>query len=220
MSNDRWSNTVELVDEVLALDEDVRTKKKKLDELKAELQKRGLEYLDEKQIKTAQFLGASGYALVQKTEKLDMLNHETIKGILKEVTENYVTETQEVKYTFEKSFKEGLTSMFTNNYEKRSVEDILLELGLTGSSLTLALKKLKGSWVKDKELLESLVDDRNKDIELYLYFVHQAINYKKLTTILESVKEQGQDMTTLIDELKKSVVVDENTKITVKSYCG
>ncbi len=215
MNNYGEMSTTLLVDRFTKLDKQNKEVSKEVDMIKAELQKRGLKHLEDKQLKTVQYFGSdSNYVLVQKTEKLDTINYLTLKNILRTLAPEHITKEEVVNYKFKADLKNGLTSIFTNNYETRSVEDILKEMGMSGTTLELAQKKLKGTWVKDKELLESL--GYYEDIELYLYFIHQAINYNKLETILLGAGYSKEEIPRLIPELKKAILVEENTKISIK----
>ncbi len=215
MDNYNTMSTTLLVDKFTKLDKESKDVSIAINNIKAELQRRGLKHLEYKQLKTVQYFGSdANYVLVQKTEKLDTINYLTLKNILRSLSEEYITKEQVVNYKFKPNLKNGLTSIFTNNYETRSVEDILKEMGMSGTTLELAQKKLKGTWVKDKELLESL--GFTEDIELYLYFIHQAINYNKLETILLGSGYSKEEIPRLIPELKKAIMVEENTKISIK----
>ncbi len=206
--------TSDLVDKFTEWDKLEKEAKRENENIKAELQKRGLKYLEDKQLKTVQYHGSdNNYVLVQKTEKLETLNYLTLQQILKETVNKNVEKKQEIKYTFKQPFKTALTSVFTNNYETRTVDEILKEIGLSGTAVELAKKKLKGSWVKDKEVLEML--GIVEDLELDLYFLHQAMNYDKLKNILLGVGYEKEDIPLLIQKLKKAVVVGENTKISI-----
>ncbi|WP_113671217.1 hypothetical protein [Vallitalea guaymasensis] len=205
-----------LVDEFTKQHKAQSEAKKEMETIKAELQKRGLKQLEDKNLKTIQFWGNNNnYALVQKTEDVEMQDYITLSGLLKNVTSNCITKTQEVEYKFDKKFKEGITAVFTKNYETRDLEDILKEMKMNNTQIELAKKKLKGTWIKDKEFLESVgVDEEVKnDIEVYLYFIHQSMNYRKLVEILTAAGYDKEEIPLLITKLKKTILVKENTRI-------
>lgn len=186
--------------------------KESIDELKAELQLRGLKELEDKQLKTVQYWGTkNNFALVQKTDAVEVANYATITAILKSIAGTFVEKKDDPKYVIDKNLKDGITAIISDNYETRSVEAIFREMGLSDVQTDLAKKKVKGTWVKDKKFLQSL--GIKKDLELYLYFIHQALNYEKLTNILQAAGYEKEDFTPIITKLKKAFSVDSNTKI-------
>lgn len=202
----------DLVDAFTKKSEESLKLKTEIDELKAELQLRGLKDLEDKQLKTIQYWGTgSNFALVQKTDAVEVINYITIQAILKGIAGNFVEKAEDVKYVIDKNLKDGITAIISDNYETRSVADIFREMGLTDVQADLAKKKIKGTWVKDKKFLQSL--GINKDLELYLYFIHQALNYEKLTNILSAAGYSKDDYAPIIAKLKKAFSVDSNTKI-------
>ena len=68
-----------LIDKAIRLDKDIKSKKKELDEIKAELQSEGLKELENKNIKYVQFYGDDGSCEVLYKQKLEVENINTLK---------------------------------------------------------------------------------------------------------------------------------------------
>jgi hypothetical protein len=202
----------ELVDLHTKWDKIVKDAKVPIEKVKAELQKRGLAYLEDKNLKTVQYKGTKdNFVLVQKTESVDVVNYLIVESILKDVLAGNVEKIEEPKFKLSKNMKQGMSAVFTKSYETRTVEDILKEMGFSPTGIQLAVKKLKGTWLKDKALLESL--GCKNDIELYLYFIHQSMNYHKLVDILIATGIDKNEVPLAITKLKKAFIIEENTKV-------
>lgn len=205
-------STPELVDQFTKWHSAQSNAKKIVDKIKAELQRRGLQNLEDKNLKTVQYFGSTkNYALVQKTEKVEVVDYLTIKTILNNVLNNHVTQSKSIEYDMSKEFRDGVSALFTESYETREVKEILQEMNLNKSQIELVEKKLAGTYVKDKDLLESV--GVKEDIDIYLYFIHQAMNYKKILDILISAGYEKAEIPLVITKLKKTVIVTNNTRI-------
>ncbi|WP_113673478.1 hypothetical protein [Vallitalea guaymasensis] len=202
----------ELVDEFTIQHKAQKEAENELERIKTELQQRGLKYLEDKNLKTVQYWGNhNNYVLVQKTEALDMLDYTNVKAILKNQTQNCVKPSVDYKYKFEKDFKLGMAAIFEKNYETRSVEDILREMQFNSTQIDTIKNKLTLSWVKDKELLK--LHKCEVDIELYLYFIHEAMKYEKLVTILKAAGYED-NIYRIANDLKKSIMKKDGIKVT------
>ena len=73
---------------------------------------------------------------------------------------------------------------------------------------SLLIKKLKGDYKKDKELLSKYIDDSDLDVELFT--INKIKNYDKVKAFFDV------NDTYLKDNIKKYISLDENVKVTIK----
>ena len=206
--------TKQLIDRVVEKDKEMKELKKQSDEIKAELQSRGLQVLEDKNIKTTEYYGTDSNNLtVTKAQDMEILNYPALEEIFgKELLEDKVKRVVEVKLEIEKKFKQALIDLFTNDFiANESLEDFLKEefKELDDKQLKLLLKKLKGDYKKDKELLSTLVQRGNLDVELY---------YINRIKAFENIKAYVNDdeLGKATEAIRRYIIVNDTIKITVK----
>ena len=206
--------TKQLIDRVVEKDKEMKELKKQSDEIKAELQSRGLQVLEDKNIKTTEYYGTDSNNLtVTKAQDMEILNYPALEEIFgKELLEDKVKRVVEVKLEIEKKFKQALIDLFTNDFiANESLEEFLKEefKELDDKQLKLLLKKLKGDYKKDKELLSTLVQRGNLDVELY---------YINRIKAFENIKAYVNDdeLGKATEAIRRYIIVNDTIKITVK----
>ena len=94
-----------LIDKAIRLDKEIKVKKKELDEVKAELQSKGLQELENKNLKHVQMFSDDGSCEVLYKQKLEIENVNTLKEIFGDVLDSKISKKEEVKYEVENKFK-------------------------------------------------------------------------------------------------------------------
>ena len=85
--------TKELVNEAVRLDRELKTSKKTLDDVKAELQARGLKDIEDRNIKFVRYYAKDGSVSVLDAQSMDVINVDRLKEVLSEgVWKSKVTE--------------------------------------------------------------------------------------------------------------------------------
>lgn len=206
----------EIVDIICSLD----MRKKEIDtdikQLQAELQKRGLSVLEERNIKQTEFFGGNtNKADVTYSQSLDIINYFRLKEVCGEILDEYVTRKPEIKYEIKKQFKDVLIAIFTGEYEPDiTVDEILINcFALDFKQKSLLLKKLKGNYKSDKSAILSVLgkSENETDIDLELDFIYRAKNWEKIKMFFND-----SDPETMLGMIKKCIVVESTVKIGIK----
>lgn len=208
----------QLVNKLAEYDKNMKAFKTEAEIIKAELQARGLEILDDRNIKTTEWYGNNNASvIVTKAQSMEIMNYEALEKIFgKRLLEDKMIRTQEVKYDIKSDFKQALISIFSNDYIKNMTLEEMLKNEfpeLKSRQITLLCKKLKGDYKKDKEILKSVVN--RDDLDEELFFIYKIKNYEKIKAYLPDEKESE-----IIEAVKRYVRVDENAKIALKTDKG
>jgi len=112
-----------------------------------------------------------------------------------------------VKVTVDDKFEKALIILYTGQYKQHSIEQILKDLYLDDKQIKVALKKLKGDYLKDKELLESL--GVKAEIEEELDAIREQKNYELVEKFFNLDEID-------IGRLKRSISVEDTLSIGLK----
>ena len=141
--------TKELVNEAVRLDRELKTSKKTLDDVKAELQARGLKDIEDRNIKFVRYYAKDGSVSVLDALSMDVINVDRLKEVLSEgVWKSKVTEETKTTYKYDKTLEKMLKAAFTGDYSfETSLEDFLDTMPdkPDDKQKKLLLKKLKAS---------------------------------------------------------------------------
>ncbi|BFH11110.1 hypothetical protein J6TS7_21660 [Paenibacillus dendritiformis] len=166
---------VAVVDEAIRLEQEMKRSKKRLDELKAKLTTAGMLVMDNKNLSHYQIPGTKGRFNLTNKEKFEIDNYERLVEVLGDVVTAKVSRKHEVKYDTDARFKEALIALYKGEYSNDiSIDDILSGLGLEPNTVKALKKKLKGDYLKDKQLLESV--GVTGELEEELDAIHLAKN--------------------------------------------
>ena len=198
-----------LIDKAIRLDKEVKVKKKELDEIKAELQSEGLKDLENNKQKYIQMFSDDGSCEVLYKQKLEIENVNTLKEIFGDILDSKISKKEEVKYEVESKFKSSLIAIYMNDYKKHDVDAILVTLGLDENKRKLALKKLKGDYVADKKVLESLGAVDSDGLEEELDAIRENKNYENISRYIniESIDN------TFLEKLKRAISVEDTLSL-------
>lgn len=197
-----------LVDYAIKLDRDIKDKKKELDIVKAKLQGKGLEELENKNIKFLQYYGDDGSCDVTYRQRCEIDNVEILKEIFGKVVEDKITREEKVSYKIDNKFKDALIALYLKDYNPNDIDSILLGLGLDRESVKLAKKKLNGEYFKDKEFLESLGFD-GENLEEELDAIRESINFELISKYIDIENFTKETH----EKLKRAITVDENISL-------
>lgn len=205
-----------LIEFAAAKDSKIKAATSELDLIKAELQNRAEQELQEKNVKFTEFFGmANSYVNVSYAQKLEVLNMPKVKSLLPEVAaEKISTKPAEVKYEFEKVFKQALIAVITQDYSSEyTVEQIVDGAGwkMDTKQRSLILKKLKGEYAKDRDMIRKTLGSMNLDVDVELYFIYKAKNWQLIQAFFPV-----ENFEKWAEELRKYIAVDETPKIELK----
>ena len=95
-------NNAQLVTAAVKFDQEQKEYKKELDAVKAELQSRGLQIIEDRNVKFIKFFSSDGNASVMDSQQIDVLNPDKLKELLSEgIWKAKVKETTETKYKYD-----------------------------------------------------------------------------------------------------------------------
>lgn len=141
--------TKELVSEAVRLDRELKTSKRTLDDVKAELQARGLKDIEDRNIKFVRYYAKDGSVSVLDAQSMDVINVDRLKEVLSEgVWKSKVTEETKTTYKYDKTLEKMLKAAFTGDYIfDTSLEDFLdtIRISRTTNRRSFCLRNLKAS---------------------------------------------------------------------------
>lgn len=197
-------NIAEKVSKAIELDRQMKENKKELDTLKAELQAEALTEMDNKNLKYVEYFGNNGSCAVTYKEKFEVDNLPKLTSVVGDVIVGKVTKEEKVNIKVDDKFKKALIVLYTGEFQQHDIPKILKDLYLDDKQIKVALKKLKGDYFKDKELLESL--GVKSDLEEELDAIREQKNYELVEKFFDV---ENLDM----ERLKKTISVEESLSI-------
>lgn len=200
---------VKLIDQAIEIDKRMKNDKKKLDEIKSELQAEGLGEMENKNLKYVQYFSEDGSVDLSYRQKLEVDNISLLKEIFGENLESKITRKEDIKYDVESKFKGALIALYTGDYRKHDVVAILQRLSLDDKKVKLAVKKLKGDYIADKKLLESLGAVDSDGLEEELDAIRENINYNTVSKYL-NIDDIDDE---LLGKIKRAISVDETLSL-------
>ncbi len=212
--------TEQLVSRAVNLDQEQKRGKKELDSVKAELQARGLQTIEDRNVKFVRYYAPEGSASVVDSQSLDVLNVDRLKELLSEgLWKSKVTEENKTTYKYdknlEKMLKAAFTGDFTFEYTLEEFIDSQMSVHPDEKQKKLLMKKLKGEYVADRKTLMSVFGCREEDtpgdyFDVDLWYIYKIKNGELIRAFLP--KEFLDDT---ISEIKKCLIVDSKTSITI-----
>lgn len=186
----------------------------------AEIQDRVLHYLDDRHIKFTERAG-TGRTVVSVTvaQTVDILNYPQLRSLLgTELADEKVSiKKPEVKYDIDKLFKQALTAIILDDYERNmTIEDVLDKAGWCADDpkkKASLLKKLKGEYKADKKTVLAALNMTEDDIDIdtELYLIYQIHNWQLIAAFFD---EETFEETA--EQIKRYVTVNETVKVGIK----
>lgn len=201
-----------LIEMCVMRDKIIKRANKEMNAFKAELQERGIRFMEDRNSRFVKFYGACGTASITDSMKLDVLNPDKLKELLGEgLYKQKVKETEEVKLKFDTKLEKALKAAFVGDYTfKYTLEEFLDHMGIqmTPEQKKVLLKKIKGDYEKDSGLMESLFGKGDYDAECW--FFYKIKNGELIRAFLG--EEQAE---AAIEQVKKYILVEMKTAIAI-----
>ncbi|WP_127488444.1 ABC transporter permease [Paenibacillus ehimensis] len=195
-----------LVDEAIRLERSMKEDKKRLDAIKAELTTAAFAVMDNRNLSFLQIFGRAGHFNAVYKEKFEIDNYDRLVSVLGEIAKSKIVRKEEIKYDTEARFKAALIALFKGDFDKSVViDDVLRGLGLSPDAMKAVKKKLKGDYLKDKKLLETVGVQGDLEEEL------DAIRLAKNAELIE--RFFGELTDEQIEGVKKSVFVEDSISV-------
>jgi len=198
-----------LIDKAIRLDKEIKEKKKELDEAKAMLQANALSEMENKNLKFYQVFSENGSCEMTYKQKMEIENINVLKELFGNILDSKISKREEVKYEVESKFKSALISLYLRDYKEHDIDVILASLGLDDNKRKLAMKKLKGDYIADKKLLESLGAIDSDGLEEELDIIREHKNYENISRYID-VKSIDDSFT---EKLRKAIFVEDNLSL-------
>lgn len=200
-------NIREKIDQAIRLEAEVKSKKKLLEEVKAELQ--GEFYADmlNKNVKWKQEAAETGLCNVAVKNKLEVDNLAMLQELLGSVVEGKITTKASIDYEVETNFKKALIALYQGDYARGDVGALLVQMGLTDKQIKVAMKKLSGDYSRDQQLLQGFGITGALEEELDL--IHGQKNYELVSRYfdLDAIDEA------FLKKLKLALSVEDSLSI-------
>lgn len=200
-----------LISRAITLDNEIRDRKKSLDEIKAKLQSMALREMENKNLRYVRYESLYGSAETTYKTKLEIDNYSRLAAALdgSMLVEDKIVRKQNIKYELEAKFRDALIALVKDDYGAHDINGILVEMGVDDDKTRkLLLKKLKGDYAKDKALLVSVGVNGAREEEL------DAIHDEKNRQLVERFFDF--DLIDL-DEVRKAVSIEETLSLTLNA---
>ena len=136
-----------LVEKAVALDEEIRARKKALDEIKAKLQATALHEMENKNLRYVRYDADHGTAEMSYKTKFEIDNYAMLAEAIADavLVEDKIQRKTSVKYEVDARFREALTALVKHDYAAHDIDALLIGMGLDDEKTRkLVRKNLKG----------------------------------------------------------------------------
>lgn len=196
-----------LVDEAIEIDRRMKSDKKRLDEIKAQLTATAFDEMENKNLKYIQYYGKNGSFNVVYKEKFEVDRFSILREVLGDLVDGKVRKKEEVKYEVDSKFKSALIALYKGDFDENvSIDNVLQELGVDNTTLKAVKKKLKGDYIKDKALLES-AGVKDDDLEEELDAIRMYKNSELVNRFFGDLSAEQ------IEQLRKAIFVEDNLSV-------
>ena len=188
---------------------------KDINRYKAEVMRRSLPVLADTNTKQTKIYADNGSCSITDAEKLTIIDDGKLKRLLPDgIYDKFVTVTQKTEYKYDPNFEKALKAIFNQDYTfEMSLEEFLDNEGtfaMDAGQRKVLLKKLKGDYDRDRELLQAVFGEGDYDVELY--YIYKIKNGELIKRFLA---DECQDIQ--MAELRKCMIVESSTKLTIES---
>ena len=203
-----------LIGRAITLDNEIKAKKKELDAVKSRLQALAVSEIENKNLRYIRFDSSAGSCEVAYKTKIELDDYNRIKDAFEcmgsMVAEDKIVRTLEVKYNIDSHFKAALIAFKTHDYAANDIGDILDGLGICDEKIRkVVMKKLKGDYVKDKALLESVGCKGIMEEELDAIREQKNLENIQRFIDLDALNEQEAE------NIRRSVYVEDSLSLTL-----
>ncbi len=205
-------STAQLVDKLVEWDKLLKDGKKQMDEIKSKLQSQAIDELKDKKQKQISILGSSGSrVIVTQTDKVELVYAQVLRTYFGKVIADVIKE--EVTYKVAEPFKRLLAAAFKGEYIEQSLDAVVKGLTSDEKLQKLLLKKLKGNFDKDVNVLKTVLEYEQKEAENTAYLVAEAITYERILMLSIAAGYAPEEFGEAVQMLKNAVMVDESIKL-------
>ncbi len=197
---------VSKIDKAVTLDREIKAKTAELNKIKADLQAEALQTMENRNCKYVEYFGTGSSVVVNYKEKFEIDNLPVLKEIFGSVLDDKITRVETVKLSIDSKFKKALTALYKEDYGKHDIKALLVEMGLDTKKATAAVKKLKGEYAKDLQVLRNFGLNVDDGAEEELDAIRESKNYDTVVKYIE----MGQID---LEKLKRAVSVEETLAI-------
>ena len=178
-----------LVAELVAADKERQESTKKVNRLKAKIMEEGLAVLADTNTRYVRFSGNGGSVSVTDALQLSVINDAALRELLPPgVYDKFVKRVENVEYKYDAKLDAALKAIFNMDYTfEMDMEEFLeyhMSIHPNAGQKKVLLKKLKGDYVKDMDLLCSVFgtdDGEQFDVDLYyIYKIKNAVPGEKM----------------------------------------
>lgn len=195
------------IDDAVILEEKISIAKEKLETLKIEIQSALYSKMRDRNLNYAYAASGSGRAELMVRTKLNIIDPEKVMALIGAVAEENIKVKTEPKYEIKTKFKIALTALLRMDYEEIDLKAILVLLKAKPDAVEVLVKKLKGEYKKDLELLRAAgLGSENLEEEL------DAIRAAKNA---ELVKKYFDLSSLDVEELAKAISVEDTLALTI-----
>lgn len=197
-------------------DQKMKALKRDMDALKAELQIRGVQLMEDHNVKFVRYYGRTGMASVAESLTLDILNPDRLKEIVGSgVWDMKVKRTEDVKYKCNPKFEQMLKAVFTGDYTfELTLDELFEQMSIVPDEKqkTVLRKKLKGDFKKDYETLRSVLapGDDSVSFEEELWYIYRIKNAELIRAFLP---EEMLDLT--LKDLRQCILVENKLSVSI-----
>ena len=184
------------------LDAQIKSLTKTKKALEAELQSEMLSEIENKNLKYLECSNAQGTVTLAYKNKLEVDDRELLIELFGDMVRSKVkVEIKEDIKVTNKHFARALIALYKDDYKEHNLELLLHGLGLEDVQIKTALKKLKGEYLADKELLNSF-GCHGDELEEELDIIKEHKDWELVRRFFGS---NVVDM----DKLKRAIFVEE-----------
>ncbi len=185
------------------LDSQIKALTKTKKALEAELQSEMLSEIENKNLKYLEYTNTHGTATLAYKNKLEVDDRGLLIELFGDMARSKVkVEMKEDVKVTSKQFGKALIALYKGDYKEHNLELLLHGLGLEDIQIKTALKKLKGEYLADKELLNSF-GCHGDELEEELDIIKEHKDW-------ELVKRFFGSDTVDMDKLKRAIFVEES----------
>lgn len=194
------------VDQAIALEKQMKLNKLELDTIKAELTTAAYAKMEDRNLKWYQIFGHYGQFNVAYKESFEIDDYVSLVTLLGEKAKAKLTREEKIKYTTEAQFKAALIVLFYGDYSPAlTLDQVLQHLSLDDKVIKLLKKKLKGDYVKDKQLLQSV--GAQGELEEELDAIRQIKNAELFNRFFAGLTAEE------IAKIRKTIFVEESIAV-------
>lgn len=198
------------IDEAVEIEEKIAAYKERLEMLKMKIQTALHAKMRDKNLNYAYINSNKGRAELLVRTKLDIVNYDKVMELLGDVAADNITVKTEPKYEMRTRYKIALTALLKLDYEDIDLPSLLRAMGANSDTEKVLLKKLKGEYKKDLELLTAAGLCNGGDMEEELDAIRSAKNAELIRKYFRLDKLD-------VDELAKVISVEDTLALTINS---